>query len=148
MVGSANGDGGVYGPAPARTGVAARPGPAAAADGPAAPDRGRTMLVWIAAVGIVAAAAVMVAVSVAGPSLSVVAMPKPTAGPPWWIGLHPSPARSGSPTSVRRCWARRASLETVLPVRLLSGPRLPWRLLASVHSGDAARFAPLLPYTK
>jgi hypothetical protein len=93
MVGSANGDGGAYRPGPARAGVAAPPGPAATADGPAAPDRVRTLLVWIAAVGIVAAAAVMVAVSVAGPSLSVVAMPKPTAGPPWWIWLHPSPAR-------------------------------------------------------
>ncbi|HEY6498501.1 MAG TPA: hypothetical protein VIZ20_03695, partial [Streptosporangiaceae bacterium] len=93
MVGSANGDGGAYRPGPARAGVAAPPGPAATADGPAAPDRVRTLLVWIAAVGIVAAAAVMVAVSVAGPSLSVVTMPKPTAGPPWWIWLHPSPAR-------------------------------------------------------
>ncbi|HEY0716775.1 MAG TPA: hypothetical protein VGD68_04095, partial [Streptosporangiaceae bacterium] len=39
-----------------------------------------------------ASAAVMVAVAVAGPSLSVVAMPRPAIGPPWWIWLHPSPA--------------------------------------------------------
>jgi Glycosyltransferase family 87 len=93
MAGSANGDGGAYRPGPARAGVAAPPGPAATADGPSAPDRVRTVLVWIAAVGIVAAAAVMVAVSVAGPSLSVVTISQPTAGPPWWIWLHPSPAR-------------------------------------------------------
>jgi len=92
MVGSANGDGGAYRPGPGRAGVAAPPGPATTADGPAALDHGRTVLVWIAAVGIVAAAAIMVAVSVAGPSLSVVTMPKPAAGPPWWIWRHPSPA--------------------------------------------------------
>ncbi len=99
MVGSANGDGGTYRPVPPRAGLAAppglaaRPGPRVAAGDRAARDRVRTVLCWVAAIGIVAAAAVMVAVSVAGPSLSVIAMPRPAAGPPWWIWLHPSPAR-------------------------------------------------------
>src|ERR1700759_5649592 len=108
MVGSANCDGGAYAPgsvqagsaqarlaaqpgAAGMAGGAARPEPATTAHGRAAPDPGRPALVWIAAVGIVTAAAVMVAVSMAGPSLSVVAMPKPAAGPPWWIWRHPSP---------------------------------------------------------
>ena len=118
MVGSANGDDGASRPGPrhgrlpradlpradlpraglpraglSRVGLAAPPGPPATAGDGAGPDRVRTVLGWVAAVGIVTAAAVMVAVSAAGPSLSVIAMPKPAAGPPWWIWLHPSPAR-------------------------------------------------------
>jgi hypothetical protein len=54
--------------------------------------RGRMLLGWTAAVLIVAAVALMVAVSAAGPSLSVVTMPRPAAGPPWWSWRYPSPA--------------------------------------------------------
>ncbi|HEY2519685.1 MAG TPA: hypothetical protein VGJ19_06205, partial [Streptosporangiaceae bacterium] len=92
MVGSANGDDGASPPGPRHGGLVAPPEPPAAAGDRAGPDRVRTVLGWVAAIGIVAAAAVMVAVSAAGPSLSVIAMPKPAAGPPWWIWLHPSPA--------------------------------------------------------
>jgi hypothetical protein len=58
-----------------------------------APDRLRLILGWTAVIGIVASVAVMVAVSVAGPSLSVVDLPRPAAGPPWWIWLHPGAAK-------------------------------------------------------
>jgi alpha-1,6-mannosyltransferase len=97
-VGSANGDDGAPRPGPPRAGLAAwpglaaPPGPPAAAGDRAPRDRLRTVLGWIAAAAMAAAAAVMVAVSAAGPSLSVVTMPKPAAGPPWWLWLHPSPA--------------------------------------------------------
>ncbi|HXP54156.1 MAG TPA: hypothetical protein VN847_04340 [Streptosporangiaceae bacterium] len=57
-----------------------------------APDRLRLVLGWVAVAGIVVSVLVMVAVSVAGPSLSVVNMPRPAAGPPWWIYLHPGAA--------------------------------------------------------
>jgi hypothetical protein len=60
---------------------------------PPAPDRLRRALCWVAAAGIVVSVLVMVAVSVAGPSLSVVNMPRPAAGPPWWIYLHPGAAK-------------------------------------------------------
>src|ERR1700761_4678230 len=93
MVGSASDDGGAYRPGAGQAGVAVPSGPDRAVDGPGAPERGRTGLVWGAAAGIVAAVAIMVAVSLAGPSLSVVTMPKPAAGPPWWIWRHPSAAR-------------------------------------------------------
>jgi hypothetical protein len=107
MVSSANDDGGTSRPGlsraglpstgprstgPRSTGLAARPGPPIGAEGYFPPDRTRQVQVWVAAVGIVAAAAVMVAMSVAGPSLSVVTMPRPATGPPWWIWRHPSPA--------------------------------------------------------
>ncbi|MBV9796331.1 MAG: hypothetical protein JO016_20630 [Actinobacteria bacterium] len=57
------------------------------------PDRLRLILAWVAAVGILASVLVMIAVSVAGPSLSVVSLPRPAAGPPWWIWLHPGAAQ-------------------------------------------------------
>ncbi|HEY2281730.1 MAG TPA: hypothetical protein VGI00_25500 [Streptosporangiaceae bacterium] len=89
---SANGDDRparpAYSDAPVATSI-----PPAQERGQPAPDRLRCMLGWVAAIGIVASVAVMVAVSLAGPSLSVVSMPRPAAGPPWWIWLHPSPAR-------------------------------------------------------
>jgi hypothetical protein len=102
MVSSANGDDhpsrpaylppGISPSGSLRSRLAARPGPRVPAGGEASPDRLRQRLGWFATVAIVASAAVMVAVSVAGPSLSVVTMPRPATGPPWWIWLHPSPA--------------------------------------------------------
>ena len=50
------------------------------------------MLGWSAAVAIGAAIGVMIAVSAAGPSAAVAAMPRPTAGPPWWFSV---PLRPG-----------------------------------------------------
>ena len=90
---SANGDDRLARPAQHDAPVATSIPPGARVRDQAAPDRLRRILGWVAAIGIVASVAVMVAVSLAGPSLSVVAMPRPAAGPPWWIWLHPSAAR-------------------------------------------------------
>ncbi|HEX8005272.1 MAG TPA: hypothetical protein VF482_02475, partial [Trebonia sp.] len=46
-------------------------------------------LAWTAAACIAAAVVVFAAVSAAGPSAAVVSMPRPAAGPPWWVSLHP-----------------------------------------------------------
>ena len=90
---SANGDDRLARPAQHDAPVATSIPPGAGVRDQPAPDRLRLILGWVAAIGIVASVAVMVAVSLAGPSLSVVAMPRPAAGPPWWIWLHPSAAR-------------------------------------------------------
>ena len=90
---SANGDDRLARPAHHDAPVATSIPPGARVRDQPAPDRLRLILGWVAAIGIVASVAVMVAVSLAGPSLSVVAMPRPAAGPPWWIWLHPSAAR-------------------------------------------------------
>ncbi len=90
---SANGDDRPAGPAQHDAPVATSIPPDAAVRDQPAPDRLRPILGWVAAIGIVASVAVMLAVSLAGPSLSVVNMPRPAAGPPWWIWLHPSAAR-------------------------------------------------------
>jgi hypothetical protein len=90
---SANGDDRLAGPAQHHAPVATSIPPGAQERGQPAPDRLRPILGWVAAIGIVTSVAVMVAVSLAGPSLSVVTMPRPAAGPPWWIWLHPSAAR-------------------------------------------------------
>jgi hypothetical protein len=89
---SANGDDRPAHPAQHNAPVATSIPPGAPVRDQAAPDRLRLILGWVAAIGIVASVAVMVAVSLAGPSLSVVDMPRPDAGPPWWIWLHPSAA--------------------------------------------------------
>jgi hypothetical protein len=90
---SANGDDRLARPAQHDAPVATSIPPGAQVRDQPAPDRLRLILGWVAAIGIVASVAVMVAVSLAGPSLSVVNMPRPAAGPPWWIWLHPSAAR-------------------------------------------------------
>jgi hypothetical protein len=90
---SANGDDRLARPAQHDAPVATSIPPGARVRDQPAPDRLRLILGWVAAIGIVASVAVMVAVSLAGPSLSVVTMPRPAAGPPWWIWLHPSAAR-------------------------------------------------------
>jgi hypothetical protein len=56
------------------------------------PDRLTRALTWGAAISIPLSTFVMIAVSAAGPSLGVVNMPKPAAGPPFWLWLHPSDA--------------------------------------------------------
>jgi hypothetical protein len=48
------------------------------------------LLGWLALAGIGFSLLVMIAVSVAGPSRAVVTVPRPGAGPPWWIALHPT----------------------------------------------------------
>jgi hypothetical protein len=50
-------------------------------------------LAWTSAACIATAIAVFIAVSAAGPSAAVVAMPRPAAGPPWWFSLHPGTAQ-------------------------------------------------------
>src|SRR4029077_8956917 len=43
---------------------------------------------WLAAAAIAASTLIMIAISVAGPNISVPAMPRPGGGPPWWHPLH------------------------------------------------------------
>jgi len=50
------------------------------------------VLGWSAVLGIGAAILIMIAVSFAGPSQAVPAMPPPAAGPPWWHAARLSPA--------------------------------------------------------
>jgi alpha-1,6-mannosyltransferase len=83
--------------AAAETSPAGKTSPAAEAS-PATPAKGARrpadwltrVLTWGAAICISAAVAVIIAVSAAGPSTAVVTMPKPKAGPPYWLWLHPS----------------------------------------------------------
>ena len=69
---------------------AGRPPAAPPAAAPSRPARDRLSLAlgWTAAVLIVISVAIMIAVLAAGPSMAVVLMPKPAAGPPWWFSLH------------------------------------------------------------
>jgi len=62
--------------------------PAVAAGRPR--DRLRLVLAWLAAILIFVSVGIMVAVLIAGPSMAVVQMPRPAAGPPWWVSLNPS----------------------------------------------------------
>jgi hypothetical protein len=75
--------------------------PARPADGPPgasataaryrpARDRLTLVLAWTAAILIVISVAIMIAVLAAGPSMAVIRVPMPAAGPPWWFSLHPS----------------------------------------------------------
>ena len=43
---------------------------------------------WLAAAAIAASTLIMIAISAAGPNVSVPAMPRPGDGPPWWHPLH------------------------------------------------------------
>ena len=43
---------------------------------------------WLAAAAIAASTLIMIAISAAGPNVSVPAMPRPGGGPPWWHPLH------------------------------------------------------------
>src|ERR1700751_3438127 len=52
--------------------------------GAAGQNRG---LVWTATACITVSLLVMIAISVAGPSISVPAMPHTSGGPPWWVSL-------------------------------------------------------------
>jgi hypothetical protein len=67
-------------------------GTAASAGARRSPDRLTRALTWAAVICIALAVGVVIVVSAAGPSLAVVNMPKPTAGPPLWLWLHPSAA--------------------------------------------------------
>ncbi len=77
---------------------------AAAQGGAAAPDQVTRVLGWLAAGAIGAAILVMIGVSAAGPSAAVAAMPRPAAGPPWWLTLR---LRPGLVTAV--LWAAAAA---------------------------------------
>ena len=89
---SANGDDQAARPGYSDAAVATSAPPGGRTRDQPAPDRLRLTLRGVAAIGIVASVVVMIAVSLAGPSLSVVNMPRPAAGPPWWISLHPGAA--------------------------------------------------------
>ncbi|MFY9935003.1 MAG: hypothetical protein WAK82_44105 [Streptosporangiaceae bacterium] len=51
-------------------------------------DRLTRILAWSAAAAIAVAIVIMIGVSAAGPSAGVAAMPRPGAGPPWWLSLR------------------------------------------------------------
>ena len=59
--------------------------------GGSSPDHATRVLAWSAAVAIAVAILMMIGVSVAGPSAAVAAMPRPAAGPPWWLDLRLRP---------------------------------------------------------
>ena len=68
---------------------AGQPGPAAAVtERPR--DWLRLVAAWIAAILIVISVGIMIAVLIAGPSMAVIQVPRPAAGPPWWLSLNPS----------------------------------------------------------
>jgi hypothetical protein len=46
------------------------------------------LLVWTAAICITVSLLVMIVISVAGPSVTVPAMPRPSGAPPWWVALR------------------------------------------------------------
>jgi alpha-1,6-mannosyltransferase len=52
------------------------------------PPRLTRLTGWLAAAAIAASALIMIAISAAGPNVSVPAMPRPGGGPPWWHPLH------------------------------------------------------------
>jgi len=53
-------------------------------------DRLGLVLAWTAAILIVFSVAIMITVLAAGPSMAVINVPMPAAGPPWSFSLHPS----------------------------------------------------------
>src|ERR1700683_1760975 len=55
------------------------------------PDHATRVLAWSAAAAIGVAILIMIGVSAAGPSAAVAAMPRPAAGPPWWLDLRLRP---------------------------------------------------------
>jgi hypothetical protein len=55
---------------------------------PGGRDRLTRTLAWCSVLAIAAAILVMIAVSAAGPSAAVARMPRPGAGPPWWLDRH------------------------------------------------------------
>ena len=68
---------------------ASQPGPEAAVrERPR--DWLRLVAAWIAAILIVISVGIMIAVLIAGPSMAVIHIPRPAAGPPWWLSLNPS----------------------------------------------------------
>ncbi|MGD0068467.1 MAG: polyprenol phosphomannose-dependent alpha 1,6 mannosyltransferase MptB [Streptosporangiaceae bacterium] len=54
-------------------------------------DQTARVLAWSAGAAIGVAILIMIGVSVAGPSAAVAAMPRPAAGPPWWLSHRLSP---------------------------------------------------------
>ncbi|HLK74855.1 MAG TPA: hypothetical protein VKU77_14550, partial [Streptosporangiaceae bacterium] len=46
------------------------------------------LLGWLAAAAIAVSTLIIIGISVAGPNVSVPAMPKPSVSPPWWHALH------------------------------------------------------------
>ncbi len=79
-------------PPPAAGGTELSPVTGGAERAPVRPphDRLRTVLVGAAAILIVISVIIMIAVLAAGPSMAVIHVPRPAAGPPWWFSLHPS----------------------------------------------------------
>ena len=57
------------------------------AERPGSPELTR-LTGWFAAAAIAASTLIMIAISAAGPNVSVPAMPRPGGGPPWWHPLH------------------------------------------------------------
>jgi hypothetical protein len=57
------------------------------ADGPGGPADAR-LIAWLAGAAIAASTLIMIVISAAGPNVSVPAMHRPAAGPPWWHPVH------------------------------------------------------------
>jgi hypothetical protein len=55
------------------------------------PERATRVFAWSATVAIGAAILVMIGVSAVGPSAAVAVMPRPAAGPPWWLAVRLRP---------------------------------------------------------
>ena len=107
------------------------------------PDRASRVLAWSATLGICAAILVMIGVSAAGPSAAVAAMPRPAAGPPWWLSVRLQPG-----VVTIALWAAAAAGCGGVVAGLAAvarGARPPARLLLAGGLVAAAVFAVLPP---
>jgi hypothetical protein len=122
-------------------GTAARPAVRAGEKTP--PDRLTRVLGWSAAAAIAGAVVIMIAVSAAGPSAGVASMPKPAAGPPWWLSL-----RLGAGHVTVALWAAEVIGVAGVAAGLAAvarGARPPARWLVAGALAAAAVFAVLPP---
>jgi hypothetical protein len=117
------------------------------------PDRVTRVLAWSATVAIAVAILMMIAVSAAGPSAAVATMPRPGAGPPWWLSLRLRPGLATVilwAAAVVGCGGVAAGLAAVArgarpPVRLLLTGALvavaAFTVLPPAGSNDAVSYA-------
>jgi hypothetical protein len=107
------------------------------------PDQLTRILAWSAAAAIAGAVVIMIGVSAAGPSAGVAAMPKPAAGPPWWLSL-----RLGAGHVTVALWAAEVIGVAGVAAGLAAvarGARPPARWLVAGALAAAAVFAVLPP---
>jgi hypothetical protein len=107
------------------------------------PAQAAHVLSWSATVAIGTAVLIMIGVSAAGPSAAVAAMPRPVAGPPWWLAVR---LRPGQVTIA--LWAAAAIGCSGVAAGLAAvarGARPPARLLLAGALVAVAAFAALPP---